>query len=44
MGKFNADAGIQEEIKLVMVDLMELVMVPWPFSSSKGRFLLRMIS
>lgn len=44
MGKFNTDAGIQEKIKLVMVDLMELVMVPCPFSSSKGRFLLHMIS
>lgn len=44
MGKFNADAGIQEKIKLVTVDLMELVMVPRPFSNSKGRFLLHVIS
>lgn len=44
MGKFNADAVTQEKIKLVMVELMELVMVPCPFSSSKGRFLLHIIS
>lgn len=43
MGKFSADAVIQEKIKSVMADIMKLVMVPCPFSSSKGRFLLHMI-